>query len=188
VRAIRDLVGHGECIAGLADSYPEGVPMAPRERLEALERSCLEWRFRLRTKVERLRRTHGDFHPFNVLFTDEGTSLAVLDTSRGSEGEPADDVACLAINYLFFGLGLPRATFERTFARLWSAFFEGYGASDDDELFSVLAPFFAFRALVLASPLWYPELPARDRDRVLSFAERALGAPRVDRDAWRWVL
>ena len=188
VRAIRDLVGHGECVAGLADSYPDGVPMAPRERLERLERACLEWRFRLRRRVHRLRRTHGDFHPFNVLFTDEGTSLAVLDTSRGSEGEPADDVACLAINYLFFGLALPLPRFERTFARLWDAFFEGYGAADDDELFAVLAPFFAFRALVLASPLWYPELPASERDRVHGFAERALASPRVERDAWRWAF
>ena len=43
-----------------------------------------------------------------------------------------------------------------------------------------LAPFFAWRALVLASPKWYPQLAGHDRERILAFAERALAAPRFD--------
>jgi len=185
-RAIRDLLGHGEGIFGLVDSYPDEVPGAPRERLEALERACLSWRWRLKGRVERLRRTHGDFHPFNIVFR-QGADFSVLDTSRGSQGDPADDVAALSINYLFFGLEHP-ATFAVGLGRLFERFFEVYlSAGGDAGVLEALAPFYAWRALVLASPLWYPHLTVADRERILGFAERALAAPRFD-PAWGRAL
>src|SRR5688572_11266878 len=93
-RAIRDLLGHGEGIFGLVDSYEDARAMP---RLRAIEEACLAWRWQLRGRTERLRRTHGDCHPFNILIADD---VVLLDASRGCEGDPADDVACLAINYL----------------------------------------------------------------------------------------
>jgi hypothetical protein len=178
VRAIRDLVGHGEGIAGIADGYPEGPPGAPRARIEAIERACLEWRFRLRDRAARLRRTHGDFHPFNLLF--DGTRLTVLDTSRGSEGDPADDVAALTINHLFFGLE-HRARWTDGLGALWGRTFDRYFESGGDRgVLDVIAPFYAWRSLVLASPRWYPKLGEADRDRILRFAERVLAAERFD--------
>ena len=33
----------------------------------------------------------------------------------------------------------------------------------------VVAPFFAFRCLVMASPLWYPALPDSVRTKLLAF-------------------
>ena len=167
-RAIRDLLGHGEGIFGLVDSYPAGV--VPAARLRALEEAALAWRWKLRDQTRRLRRTHGDFHPFNIVFGDRGVTL--LDASRGSEGDPADDVACLTINYVFF----------RTPA-LWDAFWRTYLAGDACDVLAAVAPFYAWRALVLASPLWYPHLAAEDRERILAFAERALAADRFD-PAW----
>lgn len=178
VRAIRDLVGHGEGIAGIADGYPEDAPGAPRARLDAIERACLEWRFRLRGRTSRLRRTHGDFHPFNLLF--DGSRLVVLDTSRGSEGDPADDLAALTINYLFFGLE-HRDRWAGGLGVLWQRSFDRYFAlGGDREVLDVIAPFFAWRGLVVASPRWYPSLLAEDRDRILRFVERALAAERFD--------
>ena len=164
-RAIRDLLGHGEGIFGLVDSYPAGV--VPAARLRALEEAALGWRWKLRDQTRRLRRTHGDFHPFNIVFGDRGVTL--LDASRGSEGDPADDVACITINFLFF----------RTPA-LWDAFWRTYLAGDACDVLAAVAPFYAWRALVLASPKWYPHLPATERERILAFAERALAAPRFD--------
>lgn len=182
VRALRDLVGHGEGVAGMADGYPADTPLASRERLRAIERACLEWRFRLQDKVARLRRTHGDFHPFNIVF-DDRLGLTVLDASRGAEGDPADDVACLSINYLFFGLE-HRTRWPQGLGRLWEHFFTTYlSMSGDKSVLDALAPFYAWRALVVASPLWYPHLPAEDRDRILRFAERVLAADRFD-PAW----
>ena len=176
-RAIRDTVGSGEGIFGIADSYPDDVPGASKERLERIEAKCLEWRFRLRGKHERLRRVHGDFHPFNVLF-DDRSQLSVLDTSRGSVGEPADDVTCMAINYAFFSLGHPGA-WREALGGLWHGFWDAYLArTRDSELLDVVAPFVAWRGLVLASPAWYPELLAEDRERLLGFVERTLEAPR----------
>lgn len=176
-RFVRDTLGSGEGIFGIADSYPDDVPGAPRARLERIEEQCLRWRFRLRRLSERLRRTHGDFHPFNVLF-GEGTELALLDASRGALGDPGDDVACMAINYPFFALGHPGA-WSAAFGPLWRAFWRGYlAATRDDGVLEVVAPLFAWRGLVLASPDWYPELAAEDRDRILSFVEHVLAAER----------
>jgi hypothetical protein len=182
VRAIRDLVGHGEGIAGLADGYPDATPAAPRARLEAIERACLEWRFRLRGRTERLRRTHGDFHPFNVVF-DPGATPTLLDASRGGQGEPADDVTCLAINYVFFALQAP-ASWRRGFGPLWRRFWRGYlEATTDLGVLDAAPPFLAWRALVLSNPRWYPGLAPTARDALLGFVERALSRERFDVDS-----
>jgi hypothetical protein len=180
-RAIRDLVGHGEGVFGMVDGYPRDAPGAPSERLQALESRCCRWRWRLRDRHHRLARTHGDFHPFNIVF-DDGDRLALLDASRGSLGDPADDVVCLAINYVFFALEDP-ACWKRGLGRLWQRFWRRYlERSGDRELLEVAPPFLAWRALVIASPLWYPTLPAACRDALFGLAERALDAGRLDPD------
>lgn len=181
-RAIRDLLGHGEGIFGLVDSFSAEVDGVPLARLQHIEEQCLRWRWKLRGRTARLRRTHGDFHPFNLLF-GEGTTLTLLDASRGGEGDPADDVACLAINYLFFGLE-HRARWSTGLGRLWERFFHTYlSASGDDAVLECLAPYFAWRGLVLVSPLWYPHSTREDRARVLDFVDRALASERFE-PAW----
>lgn len=178
-RAVRDLVGHGEGIFGLIDGYPDDVPGAPPARLQAIERRCVEWRWKLRGRDQRLARTHGDFHPFNILF-DEASRLTLLDTSRGSQGDPADDVTCLAINYVFFALDAPGA-WQGGLRALWQRFWEVYlGWSGSAGVLDAAAPFLAWRALVLANPGWYPAVTSRARDALLTLVERALDAPRFD--------
>lgn len=178
-RCIRDLLGSGEGIFGLVDGYPEDVPMAPPERLRNLERKCLEWRFQLKTRVERLSRIHGDFHPFNILFDGDDVPL-LLDTSRGSVGDPADDVVCLALNYVFFALEAP-GSWSSALGKLWRLFFQTYlERTGDAGIFSVAAPFLAWRALVMANPKWYPAIRPSTRDALLGFVERALDAPAFD--------
>ncbi len=176
-RFVRDTLGSGEGLFGISDGYEDDVPSAPRARLERIEEACLGWRFRLRSRSERLRRTHGDFHPFNVLF-DDASSLALLDASRGALGDPGDDVTCMTVNYAFFSLGHAGA-WHGAFSALWHEFWRDYVTrTGDDALLEIVAPLFAWRGLVLASPTWYPELTATDRDRILSFVERVLAAPR----------
>jgi aminoglycoside phosphotransferase (APT) family kinase protein len=174
VRRIRELVGHGECIFGVSDSYPEKFDV-----LKKIELQCVEWRWKLRDRTHRLRQVHGDFHPWNIMFR-EGVDFSVLDRSRGEWGDAADDVACLALNYLFFSLqrsGRLEGGFERLWRRFWQRYLERSG---DAELLEVVAPFLAFRGLVMANPLWYPALKAEIRDKMLAFVTRVLEAPRFD--------
>jgi aminoglycoside phosphotransferase (APT) family kinase protein len=153
-RHLRDVFGGGEGIAGLLDSYPPGFALADGTRLESVERRCVEWRWRLKAQPERLTQIHGDFHPFNVLF-DEKDRLTMLDRSRGPWGEPADDVSAMAINYLFFSLQRV-GTLAPPFSELWDSFWGAYLAHSGDEgVLHVIQPFFAWRALVVASPVWY---------------------------------
>jgi hypothetical protein len=178
-RRIRELVGHGECLMGILDSYPHPYPLLPPGACEALERALVTWRWRLRARAHRLSRVHGDFHPWNLLFT-EGTDFSVLDRSRGEWGEPADDVSALGVNYLFFGLrraaAQGRAGVAEPFPGLFRAFLDAYlEQSGDREILEVLPPFFAFRALVIAHPRWYPTLSDATRAALLDFARRMAG-------------
>jgi hypothetical protein len=209
-RAVRDLVGHGEGIFGMVDGY--GIAY---ERLHAIERRCLEWRWRLRGREKRLCRIHGDFHPFNVVF--DGLAFTLLDASRGCKGDAADDVTAMAINFVFFAIGgagspgdgrspqggawivggagspgdgrSPQggawidqpAAWPRGLGLLWRRFWDVYlRESGDAEVLDVLAPWLAWRALVVCSPRFYPHLPDAERDAILAFAERALDADRFD--------
>lgn len=174
-RRIRELVGHGECLMGILDSYPHPYPMLPPSVCEEIERMAVGWRWRLRGRSHRLSCTHGDFHPWNLFFRDE-VDLTVLDRSRGEWGEPADDVAALAVNYLLYGLR--RQSVRGTaapFDDLLRIFIETYlRASGDREVLEVLPPFFTFRALVIAHPLWYPTLSEGVRRTLIHFARRML--------------
>jgi len=179
VRSIRNLVGDGEGIFGIIDSYPTNDEIATPNRLQKLEASCSEWRWKLRGKESRGTTTHGDFHPFNILF-DEAGRVSVLDASRGCYGDPADDVICLAINYIFFALEHP-GTWSTGFGRLWSRFWKRYlEASDDSEILEIVPPFLAWRTLVLANPKWYPATHPKARDALLRLAEGALEKGRFD--------
>ncbi len=178
-RSIRDLLGSGEGIFGIVDGYPEHADGVSREQLEQLESLSLGWRWRLKRHYARLVRIHGDFHPFNVLF-DEGSELRLLDASRGSAGDAADDVCAMTVNYLFFALDKPE-TWQTAFQPLWRRFWSEYlEASRDSGLLQVVAPFLAWRCLVLANPIWYPQVSSAARGRLLDFATRALGAQCFD--------
>ncbi len=200
-RRIRNTLGSGEGIMGLIDSYPiemcddddrmgdKNSPKSTRAKrlehssisalwFEEFEKQCVAWRWRLKDKTHRLAQVHGDFHPFNVLFEQDGT-MHTLERSRGAWGEPADDVACMAINYLFFSLqrsGELTAPFEQ----LWNIFWNSYRSRrNDPDLLRVVAPFFAWRALVLASPLWY-NVADSVRYALLGFARAVLQEERFE--------
>jgi hypothetical protein len=178
-RAIRDLLGHGEGIFGIIDGYPP-IAGAPARRLREIERRCVDWRWRLREHEHRLVRTHGDFHPFNVVF--DGTELAVLDASRGTCGDPADDVTAMAINYVLFALDAPRGW--QALGPLWHRFWETYlRLRPDRALLSIAPPFLTWRALVVCNPTFYPSLSPAGRDALLGLAECALDTLHFD-PAW----
>ena len=123
LRRVRELVGHGECIMGINDSYPRH-PLITEKLLAQIEHRCLDWRWRLKKRSHRLSQVHGDFHPWNILFRP-GVDFTVLDRSRGEYGEPADDVACLTMNYFFFSLQRSErleGVFETLFLRFWDRY------------------------------------------------------------------
>lgn len=179
VRHVRELIGHGECIMGLMDSYPPQHAWITPAMLESIETQCVTWRWRLKKRTHRLRQTHGDFHPWNILFRS-GADFTVLDRSRGEWGDPADDVCCLTMNYLFFSLqrseGL-EGNLETIFLRFWRRYLEKSG---DAEILEVVAPYIAFRALVMASPLWYPHLSEGVRRKLFALIQAVLHAPVFD--------
>ncbi len=181
VRRARELVGHGECIMGLLDSYPPGLGFAKKSFLIGVERRSVAWRWRLKQRSHRLSQVHGDFHPWNVLFR-EGIDFTVLDRSRGEWGEPADDVAAMTINYLFYSLQRYErlsGVFERLFKMFWNNYLD---KTEDNEILEVIQPFYAWRGLVVASPVWYPKLKKSIRVKLLNLVKNVLHVERFDLD------
>ena len=179
VRCVRDLLGHGEEIFGLTDSYPVGLEYVDERFFIKFEKTCVEWRWRLKHMTHRLSQVHGDFHPWNVMFR-QGIDFTVFDRSRGEWGEPGDDVSAMTINYLFYSLqcfGEITGPFKSLFLLFWRNYLNKTG---DREILKVIQPFYAWRSLVLASPLWYPQLPTKIRKKILRFAIRVLDSENFD--------
>ncbi len=181
-RRVRNLLGSSECIMGLIDeSYPHPYPLYSDARFLELEQRLLRWRWRLRSYAHRLSAVHGDFHPWNILVR-EGGGFRVLDRSRGEWGEPAGDLSCMAVNYLLFGLmDGDDHSFSGPFRQLYDTYFQTYlDASGDSQVTEVIAPFFVFRALVIASPEWYPDHPEPLRRALFRFMENVLEEKRFE--------
>jgi hypothetical protein len=178
VRRIRDLVGRGDCITGIIDSYPRDertYGFTSDDELEEIEKLCIKWRWKLRGKDSRLCQVHGDLHPFNILWQGP-YEFVLLDRSRGEWGEAADDVSCLSINYIFWSLktwNSYREPFKTLFENLLDHYLE---LTNDVELMKVIAPFYAFRSLVIANPLFYPNLSNENRRRLFNFMRNVLEA------------
>lgn len=176
-RKLRDTVGHGECLMGVFDTYPEGT--LPVESMSGIIKKSVDWIYRLRPRHARLSQIHGDFHPGNIWFRD-GSDFILLDRSRGPWGEPADDITALAINYLFFSVR-NHGKVQGAYQEGLEMFFDLYiRSSADEELNEVVAPFFAFRAAVIANPVFYPDLTPEARRKIIRFAENVLSADRFD--------
>lgn len=201
-RKLRDIVGHGECLMGVFDTYPDGV--LPYGDMADIIKKSVDWIYRLKPKYRRLSQIHGDFHPGNIWFketVDRSTGESVnrknekvlssihpfthspthpkvdfilLDRSRGPWGEPADDVAALAINYIFFSIKYHNAI-RGAYLEGLRLFFEEYiRLSGDTEIYDVLAPFFAFRGAVVANPVFYPEVTQKQRRLIFRFVYNVL--------------
>lgn len=179
IRRIRDLVGHGECIMGLIDSYRRDLEFISWDELKGIEKKCVDWRWRLKQRPHRLCQVHGDFHPWNVIF-GEGTDFTLLDRSRGEWGEAADDLSSMTINYIFFSLQT-HGMLAGDFKLLWDLFFQNYlRQTKDEEILKVISPFYAFRGLVIASPIWYPHLELEVRMKLFNFIKNTLELERFD--------
>jgi aminoglycoside phosphotransferase family enzyme len=86
----------------------------------------------------------------------------------------------MAINYLFWGL-LHKGVFAGPFRDLWEVFFRTYlEASGDREVLEVLPPYLTWRALVVASPVWYPNYGDDIREALLNFAGNVLELSALD--------
>jgi len=179
IRRVRQTMGAHECINGLIDDYPHPYELFPPERFRSLEKRLVDWRWKLKGYTHRLAAVHGDFHPWNVLVTEDG-DFRVLDRSRGEWGEPADDVSTMSLNFMLFGI-YDKPELSGHFETMYRAFWDEYmQITDDTEMLEVIAPFYVFRTLVIASPAWYPNHPQKVREGLLRFMENVLDDERFD--------
>jgi len=197
-RKLRDTVGHGECLMGVFDIYPDGT--LPYEEMADIVKKSVDWTYTLKPRHKRLSQIHGDFHPGNIWFrgkrvmghgsegqgdTEDKNSgneidFVLLDRSRGPWGEPADDLTAMTINYIFFSIrnhGDVRGAYLEGLKLFFNEYIQ---LSGDQEIVEVTAPFFAFRCAVVANPVFYPDLSAEARTKIFNFARGILLAERFE--------
>lgn len=181
-RKLRDTVGHGECLMGVFDTYPDGV--VSTEVMSDIIKKSIDWIMKLKPKYKRLSQVHGDFHPGNIWFapsadsksdsTVSETDFTLLDRSRGPWGEPADDVTAMTINYIFFSI-INHGDVRGSYREALQLFFDHYiRESGDAEIKKVVAPFYAFRGAVVANPLFYPQVTDEQRRKIFLFIKKIL--------------
>ncbi len=177
-RKLRDTIGHGECLMGVFDIYPEGI--ISYEEMADIEKKCIDWRTKLKPKFKRLCQIHGDFHPGNIWFTSKNSKLKseidfiLLDRSRGPWGDAADDITALTINYIFFSIN-HYGKLEGLYLEAIKLFYDEYiKKTGDHELYEVVAPFYAFRGAVVANPVFYPDTSSENRRKIFNFVHGVL--------------
>ncbi|MBI4838797.1 MAG: aminoglycoside phosphotransferase family protein [Nitrospirae bacterium] len=188
LRKIRDTIGHGECLMGVFDTYPDKV-LSFKEMAD-IEKMCIDWRARLKSKTHRLCQIHGDFHPGNIWFKTVHSSqftvdsqrstvnsqpdFILLDRSRGPWGDAADDITALTINYIFFSLN-HFGKLKGAFLEAIRLFYEDYvKKTGDNKIYKVAAPFYAFRGAVVANPVFYPKVSKANRRKLFNFMHGVL--------------
>lgn len=177
-RKIRDTVGHGECLMGVLDTYPE-VGFTSNIEMVQIVMKAVKWWGRIKDRGHRLSVVHGDFHPGNIWW--KGEEFTLLDRSRGLYGEPADDLTALTINYILYDLQRT-PDFTGPFRELFDLFFDRYIQwTADEEVFEVMAPFYAFRAAVVADPMLYPDVDDSVRRKIFNFTQNILDEQVFDR-------
>jgi thiamine kinase-like enzyme len=183
-RHIRDLIGHGEMLMGVIDTYPNPseLEFVSRDELMQIELKAVEWRNKIKYMSHRLSRIHGDMHPFGNIRFKKDNSILVMDFAREKFGDPADDIAALSINYLFFSIR-HYGEYKDPFKILFNEFFSRYlEKSKDNDILKVLQPFYAFRGLVVCHPLYYPDLKKEKRRKIINFIQKVLETEKFEID------
>lgn len=190
LRRLRDAIGHGECLMGVFDTYPDGTLGVSEMAL--IEKLCIDHRSRLKSKYQRLCRVHGDFHPGNIWWRQAPGNpmgeMQLLDRSRGEWGEPADDVTALTVNYVFFSI-MNHGDIRGAYLEGLTRFYEEYiRLTNDQEMLEAAPMFYAFRGAVVANPVFYPKLSQAGRAAVFRFVVNVLKAKRFSyRDSVKYL-
>ncbi len=86
----------------------------------------------------------------------------------------------MSINYIFYSLqtyGELTGSFRDLFDIFWKTYLDNTG---DEEMLTVLQPFYAWRGLVIASIVWYPNLLLSVREKIFNFIRNILETGKFD--------
>ena len=177
-RHLRDCIGHGEMMVGVIDTYPDDYKFISRREMDELICAASVYREKVKDTPFTPCRIHGDFHPGNIIF--EGKKLRLLDASREVFGDPADDVICLAMNYIWFAV-MQKGVFDGPFKGLFDAFWAAYfNKSGNEHILITAGVHMAFRAVVVAHPVFYSAQTDEVRRKMIGLTMKVLKSGRFD--------
>ena len=177
-RHLRDAIGHGEMMLGVIDTYPDGYNFISKDEMNSFICEAAVYREQVKDTPLAPCRIHGDFHPGNIMF--DGKKMLLLDASREVFGDPADDVICLALNYIWFAV-MQTGTFKGPFRELFDAFWQAYfSRTKHTHILSTIGVHMAFRAVVVAHPVFYSAQTDEVRRKMIGLTRRVLAEGAFD--------
>lgn len=171
-RHLRDCIGHGEMLMGVIDTYPDKVKFINKKEIVEIVSKAFSFKENIKQNYNRLCTIHGDFHPGNIIF--QKNKFRLLDASRELFGEPADDLTCLALNYIWYAI-MQKGNFSGPFKELFDIFWSNYLEKTKDYEINKIAPlFFTFRGFVVAHPIFYKDQSNKVRKKIMKFIKNIL--------------
>ncbi len=155
-RSLRSVVGGNTSIMSIIDMYPQNLSWVTADEFQQLICKTISFWTNYRFNSNRLCHVHGDFHPGNIWYQENG-QLTLLDRSGQTYGEPADDLTAFSINFIFYALK-ERGEFSGALKRGWELFWQNYlQLSGDREILHLAPLFLTLRAMVVINPVFYPD-------------------------------
>jgi len=188
-RTLRSAVGGNTSIMSIIDLYPKDLNWVSEEELQKIIQEAVNFWTKHRFSSERLCHVHGDFHPGNIWYKEDGT-FALLDRSGQTYGEAADDLTAFSINFIFYSVkerGLLAGAAKEGLELFWNNYLE---KTKDQEILCLAPLFFALRSMVVINPAFYPdtffgskENADNTRKKMFNFAYNLLKKGRLELDS-----
>jgi len=155
-RTLRSVVGGNTSIMSILDMYPRHLDWISETEIQQLITEAVAFWKNHRFSNTRLCHVHGDFHPGNIWYQENG-NFTLLDRSGQTYGEAADDLTAFSINFVFYSVkerGSLQGAAKEGFELFWNNYLDKTG---DAEILNIAPLFFALRSMVVVNPAFYPD-------------------------------
>lgn len=176
-RHSQDFIG-SQVFMDVIDCFPD-FDFFNKEKKSEMMKLLFCLREKNKHNFSRLSKIHADLHPGNLRISKRN-KITLIDGARTLWGEPADDIASMAANYLKKHFE-SKSTNKSASMEALELFINSYiDQTKDTQVFSLWQMFLAVRLTILANPLFFKDIDISLSKNLIDIAFKILKASRVD--------